>query len=272
MIKKITALASLLVYLYIPAQVYHVSAPVALHALNQADDRIWIFINIDIYNLPAFYTRNYKDVFKYLNKISTAQSHRVKAVLNTAMYYINPLYGIAYGSAPHIIGITRRSLSWSHLIQAACYEQNIIQSPERYQIALSSDTPEIPETNRYIELNTNVLYIDDNQCATCIMQYINDAQIPCQGIIYVDADELEVQSCIAQLQQRMPHIQAIGFCVQNEALQQKSAELQDFNSCLEQLYVQVAQDKVEKKLKTIDDEINKYKARSDCLEQMCRNR
>jgi hypothetical protein len=240
-----------------------------LNIIKQAPEDVSIFINIDIYNLPSFYTRDYKDIFKHLHKTSAPNYHQVKTILNTAMQYINPLYSTAYGSAPNIIGVTRRALSWSHLIRATCYEQNVVQAPKRYQITLPSDTPEVPETNRYIELNTNILYIDANDCATCIANYLKEAQIKLGGIIYIDADPQAVQSCINNLQQNMPNIPSIGLCVQNEALQQKSTELQDFNNYLEQLYAQVAQDTIEKKLKTINDEINKHKAKTNHLEQMC---
>lgn len=268
MIKKILVI-SLLIHSYLPATVYNVSAPVALNVIKQADDTICIFINIDIYNLPSLYTRNYKDIFKHLHKTSAPTCRQVKNILNKIMGHINPLYSAAHGSAPHIIGITRRALCWSHLVRATCYEQNITHTAERYQITLPSDTPDVLETNRYIELNTNILYIDNNQCAYSIAHYLQDAQIPYHGIIYIDTDQQAVDTCVAELEQLMPHGQIMGLCVPNDASEQKNAELADFNNYLEQLYAQVGQDTVEQKLKTINDEIDKQKEKINHLEQMC---
>lgn len=268
MIKKILVIC-LLFFGYIAAVVYNVHAPVALNALRQTDDTIYIFINIDVYNLPALYTRDYKDIFKHLYKTSPEQFHLIKGILNTIMQQINPLYSTAHGSAPHIIGITRRALSWSHLVRAACYEQSIIYAPERYQITLPSNTPDIPETNRYIELNTNILYIDDNACAPCIARYLEDAQVSCRGIIYVDTNEQEVNTCVTDMRKLLPNLPVIGLYVPSDIIQQKSYELSDFNNYLEQLYANVSQDTVEKKLKIINDEINKQQEKVKHLEQMC---
>lgn len=270
MLKKIIIIP-LLIYNYIPAKVYNVTAPIALNIIQQADHNICVFINLDIYDLPSLYTRKYKDIFKHLHKTSVQQYHQVKALLNKVMQPINPLYSVAHGLAPHIIGITRRSLSWSHLVRATCYEQNVRHTPTRYQITLPSDTPDIPETNRYIELNTNILYIDDNNCAWCITRYLHDTQIVIHGIIYVDTHEQEVHKCVTELQQHMPDAQIIGLCIPNEQLQLKNAELADFNNYLEQLYMQIGQDTVEQKLKIINDEIDRQKAKINNLEQMCLN-
>lgn len=268
MIKKLLFI-SLLIYSTIPAQVYNVDAPVALNIINQVDDTVWIFINIDIYDIPSFYTRNYKNILKHLRKRSTQQYNYIKTHLDAAMQNINPLYSTAYGSAPHIIGITRRALSWSHLLRASCYQQNIISTADRYQITIPSATPEIPETNRYIELNTNILYIDNNECASCIAQYIIDAQIPCRGIIYIDMNHHATNTCVTELQQRMPHIEIIGLCVQNEFFEQQTIALQPFESYLEQLNTQIAQDTPQQKINRIIQEINNQKDKFDLLGQSC---
>ncbi len=270
MIKKILVIC-LLLFGYAAATVYNVSAPVALNVIRQADDTIYIFINIDVYNLPSLYTRDYKDIFKHLYKTSPEQFHLIKGMLNTIMQQINPLYSAAHGSAPHIMGITRRALSWSHLVRATCYEQSIVYAPERYQITLPSDTPDVPETNQYIELNTNILYIDDNACAPCIAHYLDDAQVRCRGIIYVDTNQQEVNACITDMQRLMPNMPVIGLHVPNNIMQQKSYELSDFNNYLERLYTDFGQDTVEKKLKIINDEINKQQEKVKHLEQMCPN-
>lgn len=218
------AIVLLCTSLYSRSLVYSVNPGQALKITQQlANEHIFVFISLDIPSIKKLYTYTYDDMLKHIQKQHTSQSRKVTAFITRIMKAIDPIYPMLYHTAPHVIGITRRSLGWSHLIRSSCYEHDIVQIATRYIIPIKIDENAKPlheikvdadgaELMGYdcVECNTGILYIGTIDTAQVIDEYVKQHPTPCRGIIYIDTDYQLVTKCEAHLKQQLPTIEIIG--------------------------------------------------------------
>lgn len=221
------AIAVLCTSLYSNALVYSVNPQQALNIMELANEHIFVFISLDIPSVKKMYTYNYDEMLKHLQKQHTTQSRKIIAFINHIMKVIDPLYPTLYHSAPHAIGITRRSLGWSHLIRSSCYEYDIVQPATRYIIPvkidehakplseIQTDTDDGSDLMGYdcAECNTGILYIGTIDLAQVMAEYIKQHPVSCSSVIYVDTDYQQVNTCEANLKKLLPTVEIIGLYI-----------------------------------------------------------
>ena len=244
--KNIYVTLMLCTSLYSQTAMYSVSPEKALDVVSLANEHIFVCVSLDIPTIKQLYTYNYDEMLKHLQKQHTSQSRRVVAFITRIMKIIDPLYPMLYHTAPHVVGITRRSLGWSHLIRSSCYQHDIVQLATRYVIpikideqappleSISTDSDEVDLTGYdYAECNTGVLYIGTLDVAQVITEYIRQHPIACYGIIYVDTDYDQVNACTERLKTAHPTLEIIGLHVDSSDIQSNLEHFQDVDAYMQ---------------------------------------
>lgn len=205
--------------------VHTVDAETALAIARKVTQQTLIFVNIDEPSLYDIYIKDYNPILKAVHKLcrdKKREGQEALACINTVMKTIYPLYPLLHKHAPHVIGVTRRSLRWSHFVRSSSYEQGVNEEARRYIFAIEKEDPQFEEDYEYIESNTGVLYIDKAHIGKAISSYVTDwnnncldkdQQNTCYGIVYIDRYKENVEICVKLLSELFPTIKTIGLHV-----------------------------------------------------------
>lgn len=244
--KNIYVILMLCTSLYSQTAMYSVSPEKALEVVSLANEHIFVCVSLDIPAIKQLYTYNYDEMLKHLQKQHTSESRKVVAFITHIMKAIDPLYPMLYHAAPHVVGVTRRSLGWSHLIRSSCYQHDIVQLATRYVIPvkiaeraqpldnISADADEVDLTGYdCAECNTGVLYIGTLDVAQVITEYVRQHPIACYGIIYVDTDYDQVNACTEHLKTAHPTVEIIGLHVDSPHVPSNLEHFQDVDAYMQ---------------------------------------
>lgn len=202
---------------HVAGSIHTVNIQKALTALSHTPKEVLIFVNIDKRDFDHLYTQNFDETIKKARLLChhrKKEGYQVLSSINRVMETIDPFYIAAHHICPHIIGLTRRSLRWAHLIRKSCQEQGISLPPSRFLYAVTKENPQHEDDYSFFECNGNILYIDQIDLAKALSCYIVNHPASVHSIIYADTSLESITSCLHTLQLLHPTIKTLGLHLQ----------------------------------------------------------